>query len=272
MALVALLVGVLAVLRPSWLQSLAVGLFGPPQVELVETYEGVEGDIIFDHSAFDRLLPEIVDADGFVDYQGLMGRTAELDGYIATLATAPFDELGRDERLALLINAYNAFTLRLILDHYPLESIKDIPAEQRWDAVRWDLAGQIVSLNQIEHELVRPNFREPRVHFALVCAAIGCPPLRTEAYTGEQLEEQLEGQALYSHSHDRWMHYRPGADIVELTSLYSWYGGDFEQVADSIVDFAARYNEDLRRDLAAGHEPSVQFLDYDWSLNEQPGS
>ena len=126
--------------------------------------------------------------------------------------TAPIDELGRDERLALLINAYNAFTLRLILDHYPVASITDIPADQRWDAVRWRLAGETYSLNQIEHELVRPNFREPRIHFALVCAAVGCPPLRTEAYTGELLEEQLEGQTRYSHAHDRWLRYRTGAD------------------------------------------------------------
>jgi hypothetical protein len=246
-----------------------VKLFGPPQVELVEAFADVEGEAVFDHSAFDRLLAAHVDSAGFVDYQGLGKESATLDGYVETLATAPFDQMGRDERLALLINAYNAYTLRLILDHYPTASIRDIPGAQRWDAVRWTLAGETYSLNQIEHELVRPNFREPRIHFALVCAAVGCPPLRSEAYTGDRLEEQLEDQTRSAHLSDRWIRYRSGEGEVELTSLYEWYGGDFEQVADSILDYAARYRSDLADDLAAGQQIAVRFLDYDWSLNEQ---
>ena len=265
---VALVVGLWSV-RPGWLRGLMVGWFGPPQVELEETYAGVKAETVFDHSAFDRLLAASVDADGFVDYAGLTGRATELDAYIDSLAGAPFDELGRDDRLALLINAYNAFTLRLILDHYPVDSIKDIPGEERWDAVRWTLAGGTYSLNQIEHELVRANFREPRIHFALVCAAVGCPPLRSEAYTGKRLEVQLEAQTRFTHESERWLRYRAGADSIELTSLYEWYGGDFEQVAGSVLAYAARYDADLEYDLSQGHEPEVRFLDYDWSLNEQ---
>lgn len=273
-ALVVLLVvgAILWVKRPGWLRSLAVSWFGPPQVELSESYAGAQGEATFDHTDFDRLLEAHVDADGFVDYAGLAQGQEVLDAYIASLADAPFDDLARDERLALLINAYNAFTLRLILDHYPTDSIQSIPDEQRWDAVRWSLLGQTYSLNQIEHELVRPNFREPRIHFALVCAAIGCPPLRAEAYSGERLEEQLEEQTRGAHRSERWLRYHAGADTLELTSLYEWYGGDFEQVAGSIIEYAARYREDLSRDLAAGHSPTVRFLDYDWSLNEQPGA
>lgn len=250
-------------------RGLLVSWFGPPEVEMSETYADVEGAATFDHSAFDELLGAYVDADGFVDYAGLADRAGRLDAYIDSLATAPFDELGRDARLALLVNAYNAFTLRLILDHYPLDSIKDIPAGERWEAERWEIAGSVHSLNQIEHQLIRPNFREPRVHFALVCAAIGCPTLRTEAYTGERLEEQLEEQARYTHAQDRWMRYRPGAETVELTSLYAWYRDDFVQVAGSILAYAARYHEDLARDLERGHRPRIEFLDYDWGLNER---
>ena len=270
-ALLAGLVALLALLAiwSGGCRSLLESWFGPPEVELSEAFEGVEGDAVFDHSTFDALLRAHVDGAGYVDYAGLAERQDELDAYLASLASAPIDDLGRDERLALLINAYNAFTLRLILDHYPIASIRDIPADERWQAVRWSLAGTEYSLDQIEHELVRPNFREPRIHFALVCAAIGCPPLRAEAFTGERLESQLEEQTIYSHSHDRWMRYEPGADVVWLTSLYQWYGGDFEQVAGSILAFAARYDENLASDLAAGHEPEVRFLDYDWSLNER---
>ena len=251
------------------LRTWLVGWFGPPQVELSESFSEASGETTFDHSTFDGLLASFVDSDGFIDYAGLGQRSAELDDYIAALTEASIDELGRDERLALLINAYNAFTLRLILDHYPVDSIKDIPTAERWGAVRWQLADQTYSLNQIEHELIRPNFREPRIHFALVCAAVGCPPLRDQAYTGELLESQLEGQARYSHEHDRWLRYEAGAETIELTSLYEWYGSDFEQVAETVLDYAASYSETLAGDLASGHRPQVRFLEYDWSLNQQ---
>lgn len=270
-ALATLLVAVagLWMVRPGWLRGLMVRWFGPPPVELAETFAAVQGGSVFDHSRLDGLLAAHVDTDGFVDYPAISSDTTELDAYIAELAEAPFDDLGRDERLALLINAYNAFTLRLILDHYPIDSIKEIPGDQRWDDVRWSLAGGTYSLNQLEHELVRANFREPRIHFALVCAAVGCPPLRSEAYSGERLEEQLEAQARFTHESERWLRYRAGADTIELTSLYEWYGGDFEQVAGSVLAYVGRYDDDLSSDLAAGHEPEVRFLDYDWSLNRQ---
>jgi uncharacterized membrane protein YdjX (TVP38/TMEM64 family) len=247
------------------------GLFGPTEVTLAETYAaggGADGPT-FDHSQFDALLRDHVDADGWIDYRGLAEAPERLDQYIASLADAPFEELGRDEKLALLINAYNAFTLRLILDHRPVDSIRDIPAEERWDAQRWDLAGDTVSLNQIEHERIRPNFVEPRVHFALVCAAVGCPILRGEAYTADRLEEQLADQNRYVHSHDRWFRFEPEESVVHLTALYNWYGGDFEQVAGSVLEYAARHAPALREALDAGNEVTIRWLDYDWSLNSR---
>ncbi len=177
--------------------------------------------------------------------------------------------VGHKEKLALLVNAYNAFTMRLILDHYPVKSIKDIPAKKRWDDKRWQVGSQTWSLNQNEHEQIRPNFKEPRIHFALVCAAVGCPPLRSEAYAANRLAEQLEEQAEYVHSHDRWFQFASGKDVVQLTSLYNWYGADFEQVAGSILNFAARYSPPLKAALDSGHKISVRWLNYDWSLNSQ---
>ncbi len=246
------------------------GLFGPPTVTLAETYQDKPGGPRFDHSLFQRVVSTHVDADGWVDYARLKQNSDDLDRYIATLADAPFDKLGRDEKLTLLINAYNAFTLRLILDHYPIKSIKDIPSAKRWDAVRWRVGSYTWSLNQIEHEQVRPHFTEPRIHFALVCAAVGCPPLRNEAYASDRLDQQLEDQVRYAHSHDRWLRYSPDQPgTVSLTSLYNWYGSDFEQVAGSVIDFAARYSTQLRAELDAGRTPTVKWLDYDWSLNSK---
>ncbi len=249
------------------------GFFGPPVVTAVEVYQDQDQEGTFDHTVFDALLRPLVDPDGYVDYATLAKDTGQLDRYISSRAKVSFDELGRDDKLALLINAYNAFTLRLILDHLPLESINDIPDAERWNAVRWNLGGRTLSLNQIEHEEIRPKFMEPRIHFALVCAAIGCPKLRNEAYTGERLEQQLEDQTRYAHTHDRWFGFDPNAGVVRLTMLYNplWYGGDFTQLpdVDSVLDYAARYVPELRQALESGDAPKVEYLDYDWKLNRK---
>ncbi|MBI2921165.1 MAG: VTT domain-containing protein [Planctomycetes bacterium] len=242
-------------------------LFGPPSVKMEEAYARKPGGPRFDHGAFDALLKRHVKPGGFVDYAALKAESAALDGYLAAVAKAPFDDLDRDEKLALLINAYNAFTLRLILDRYPLKSIKDIADEARWDARRWIVGGRTLSLNQLEHEEIRPKFREPRVHFALVCAAVGCPPLRAEAYRGEAIEAQLEAQSAETHAGPRWFRFKAGEDRVELTRLYDWYAGDFEQAAGSVSRYAARWSPALKGALDSGKSPSVKWLPYDWSLN-----
>ncbi len=244
-------------------------LFGPPPVTLHEAYQGQSGGATFDHAPFDALLRAHVDNDGWVDYEGLRSQSASLDAYIASLEHALFADLSRNEKLALLLNAYNAFTLRLILDHYPVRSIKDIPAAKRWDDTRWRIGTMTLSLNQIEHEQIRPKFAEPRVHFALVCAAIGCPKLRNEAYQAERIENQLEDQMRYAHTHDRWFVYHPGDKDVYLTKLYDWYGSDFKQVAGSVLAFAARYSASLQSALDSGETPNIKWLDYDWTLNDR---
>jgi len=262
-AIVLMAIALLAHLNRDRLRSLA----GPPGVTLRETYADTGAGARFDHAAFDDLLRSHVEDGGLVDYDALGAESVRLGAYIDSLADADVDSLGRDERLALLINAYNAFTLQLVLDHHPVESIKDIPAAERWDAVRWTIGGSIYSLNQIEHELIRPHFVEPRVHFALVCAAIGCPPLRSEAYTGAHLEEQLTAQAIYVHSHPRWFQLDTDTGELALTALYDWYRGDFEQTAPSIVAYAARYSPELVRLINADKSLRVRFLPYSWKLN-----
>ena len=219
---------------------------GPPPVAAVEAYSGTPATATFDHSRLDALLRAHVDAEGLVDYAALGRESAALDAYLASLASAPFEELGRDEKLALLIDAYNAFTLRLILDHRPVASIKDIPSGKRWDDRRWTLAGETLSLNQIEHERIRPRFREPRIHFALVCAARSCPPLRAEAYVGQRLEAQLADQTRRVHSDERWVRFDPASGTLQLTKLYDWYGSDFLQAAPSVEEYAAAREPSVR--------------------------
>lgn len=249
--------------------TLLVKLFGPPSVSLSEAYEEKPDGPKFDHSTLSALLSRYVDEHGWVDYDGLQGDAEQLDRYIESVAQAPFDELGRNEKLALLINAYNAFTLKLILEHYPVASIQDIPSSERWDDVRWKVGENRWSLTQIENEQIRPKFREPRIHFALVCAAVGCPPLRNEAYLAERLDEQLQEQSLYVHSHKTWLQFDREREVVRLTKLYLWYGGDFEQVADSVLEYAARFAPELQQYLKSGDQPAprIEWLRYDWSLN-----
>ena len=242
---------------------------GPPPVSSVEAYASGPAGASFDHSRFDDLLRIHVDADGLVDYARLKGAQAELDAYVGSLATARFEDLGRDEKLAFLINAYNAFTLRLVLDHWPLASIMDIPAGQRWDASRWRLAGETLSLKQMEHERIRPRFREPRIHFALVCAARGCPPLRAEAYTGARLESQLTDQAHRVLSDDRWLRFDPSTGELRLTELYKWYESDFRQAAGSVPEHVALHAPPVRAALDARQRVEVLWIPYDWSLNEK---
>jgi hypothetical protein len=236
---------------------------------------------VFDHTVFDELLKKYVNDKGGVDYAMLLSERQTLQDYITRIGKAPFDKMGRDEKLALLINAYNAFTLDLILENWndgKLQSIKNmnglksgeyVPHSKRWVDQRWHVGGHTWSLNDIEHKQIRPKFTEPRIHWALVCAAVGCPPLRSEAYTPDRLEEQLAAQAKYVHSHDRWYRFDPEKNTVHLTELYNWYGGDFKQAAGSVPDYAAQFDPKLKQKLESGQTPRIKWLEYDWSLNSQ---
>lgn len=243
-------------------------LAGPPQVVMTEAYMDAAVTGKFNHAVFDQLLHKHVSEGGWVDYAGISKDRGDLEQYMEAVASADFESLGRDEKLAFLINAYNAATILLIVEHYPVDSIKDIPGSQRWEAKRWAIAGGVYSLNEIEHVLIRPNFAEPRIHFALVCAAIGCPPLRAEAYTGDALEEQLRAQTNYVHSNKRWLEIGNDGTSIQLTPLYLWYGGDFEQHSGDILTFAADYNSALQKIMEAGGSPKIYWIDYDWSLND----
>ncbi|MEM7247540.1 MAG: DUF547 domain-containing protein [Acidobacteriota bacterium] len=260
LALVALLLGGRTLLRV---------LFYPPAVQAAELHSPKPDGPRFDHSRLDRVLAARVGAGGLVDYAGLARNSGDLDAYVKSLAKADVGSLGRDEKLALYMNAYNAFTLQLIAENWPLRSIKDIPEAKRWDHVRWKLGGKTVSLNQLEHEIIRKEFVEPRIHFAVNCASLGCPPLRPEAYHAATLEQQLETQMREVHAQDRWFRYDTRNNTVHLSAVYDWFRGDFEKVADSPVDYAGRYSDRLGRALKLGRQPQVKFLDWDWAINSQ---
>jgi hypothetical protein len=219
-------------------------------------------------SGLDRTLARTV-RDGRVDYAGLRGDSGGLDGWLAAAAKVPeaaFQGWPRAERLAFLVNLYNAATLRLILDHYPLESIRKIGPV--WDPNKaWKLPvvavfGRTVSLNQIEHEMIRPVFKEPRVHFALVCAAKGCPPLRSEAYAADRLEAQLDDQAKVFLGQRAKNRTEAAIRTAYLSPIFKWYMEDFGGSKAAVLRF-------LKPWFPAGDGWAVEWTDYDWTLNEE---
>ncbi len=214
-------------------------------------------EIHVDHSAFDALLQQHVNATGEVNYAGFKRDRGKLEAYLTTLsAQVPAKDWSRNESLAYWINAYNAFTIKLIVDNYPLESIRDL--DEPWDRKWIKLAGSTYSLNNIEHDLIRPRFQEPRIHFALVCAAQSCPPLANRAYTAANLNSMLESRTRNFLRNERYNVTQE--ENVRVSPLFDWYGEDFG-------DIRTYLNKYLKRDIPQGVE--INFLSYDWSLNSQ---
>lgn len=201
-------------------------------------------------------------------------------GALSAVAEAEFQGWPKAQQMAFLINAYNAFTVELILEHYPVKSIKDIGSDlfsNRWKRKFFRLLGRESYLDQIEHEILRKpgNYDEPRVHFAVNCASIGCPMLREEAFVGERLEAQLEEQAVRFLS-DRSRNRVGAQGRLEVSKIFDWFKEDWEsgyQGIRSREQYFARYARLLSDDpaqqklVAEGRAP-IAFLDYDWSLND----
>ncbi len=227
------------------------------------------------HSAWTEILAGWV-ADGQVDYAGIeREQRAGLGAYLANLSgacAADYETWRREARIAFWINAYNAFTVRLILDHYPVSSIRKIgwlplaAFRQRFIPMP-GLRGGLVSLQEIENDILRAVFREPRIHFALVCAARSCPPLRREAYRERDLDAQLDEQTrtfLRDPSKNRVDRSRR---TLELSAIFKWYRADFEEAGGTVQTYVAPYLDGVV-DVAGF---ALTFLEYDWSLNDRRG-
>jgi hypothetical protein len=225
------------------------------------------------HASFSNLLGTHVE-NGRVDYAKLKANRRELDTYLAELARMErptFKALPESDRLAFLINLYNAATLHLIIDHYPVKSIKDIGSffKGPWKQKVVPLLGKTITLNDLEHEIIRKQYHEPRIHVALVCAARGCPPLRSEAYVGARLGEQLSDQMrlfLANRAKNRIVS-RTGK--IFLSKIFKWYGADFKKSGNTLLGSLAPYWPDpAANQYTTRREWSIVYTDYDWSLNE----
>jgi hypothetical protein len=239
-----------------------------------------------EHARFARVLGQSV-RSGRVNYAALKADRRELDAYIAELAAADAAALAafsRTQALAYWLNAYNALVLRTVIDAYPISGRTVVglafPPGSIWQisgafrAARHSAAGRRLSLDDIEHRIVRPQFADPRVHVALVCAAHSCPPLRGEPYRAAALSAQLDDQARrFLADRERGLSVQAGGRI-EVSSIFKWFGEDFASLARGdqdrgIREFAARYVADpaLAATLRAA-EARHSYLDYDWRLND----
>ncbi len=248
-----------------------------------------------DYGAYAAVLETYVDEAGWVDYARLKEHAGSLEKALEVFATTSPDAYASwDEpaQTAFWLNAYNAYTLKAIVEHYPIQSrllrsviypdnsIRQIPGV--WKSLEWEVLGDRKTLDAIEHEILRQDFDEPRIHAALVCAAISCPPLRTEPFTGAELDAQLADQMRH------WLR-QPGkfaidreAGRVYLSKIFQWFAADFESQYGDVAPFSDRgdkegavlhavslYLPEEQAEYLRTGEYRVRYLDYDWTLNDQ---
>lgn len=210
------------------------------------------------HSDFTAFLKKQVTNEGAVNYKQIKANDAELNAYLNQFVNiSPQESWTKNETLAYWINAYNAFTIKLIIDNYPVESIKDI--KNPWDQEFIPINGKLLSLNYIEHDILR-NMNEPRIHFAIVCASASCPQLLNEAYIPGKLDKQLTTatkQFLADSSKNRIQ-----KENLELSKIFKWFSKDFKENGN-LIDFLNLYSE-----VKIATNAKTKYMAYHWELND----
>jgi hypothetical protein len=251
---------------------------------------------MIDYRSYGEILKKYVDENGMIDYKSLKANRGALDAFVKSLAqvpTAEFRKWSNDEQIAFWINAYNALTLQVIIDHYPIQaggfisslrfpdnSIRQIGGV--WDKITWTVAGMTVALGDIEHKRLREQHDKPGIHMALVCASMSCPQLRREPYTGYKIDQQLDAQAKrFLRKPDRFRIARENR-LVLLSPIFKWYDQDYvsRHAPDSgfpgqgkkqraVLNYIAQYIDAKGAEYLRTQRYRIEYLDYDWSLYEQ---
>lgn len=252
---------------------LALSLAPQATAPLVEDFDHT-------HARWTAVLEERVVGDRF-DYAGLREDRGPLDAYITDLRVVSPAQLAswtREQRYAFWINAYNAHVIQLVMDNYPLDSIKDLGGlfspvwKKRYiqlERLHPEGKDRALSLNDVEHEILRPRFRDARVHAAINCASIGCPPLRNEAFVADRLDAQLDDQVRKWLADPARNQYDRGSRTLRVSEIFDWFEEDFERDAGSVAKWIARYAPEAEVEwLRAQGKLRIQYLDYSWKLNE----
>ncbi|MCB0647033.1 MAG: DUF547 domain-containing protein [Saprospiraceae bacterium] len=211
-----------------------------------------------DYSALDKLLTKYVSPSGSVDYAGLKGSKVELNNiYTSLTGVNPSSLATKDAQMAFWINLYNVATLKLIVDNFPLKSITDLDKGKPWDVKRISVAGKSYSLNDIENTKIR-TFKDPRIHFAVNCAAKSCPPLLNSAFSPDKLNAQLESQTKKFINNPKSGSLSSGKLVI--SKIFDWYKEDFGDV----IAFINKYSS-----TKVGSDAKISYQEYDWSLNSK---
>ena len=235
----------------------------------------------FDHTH--QILQQLLDQklvikgeQSFVKYSEIKNNPEILNSYIKELSTVSSEEFKQwdsSQRLAFLINAYNALTLKMIVKNYPIKSIRDIGnffTGNAWNQKFFHLLGRKSHLDDIEHTLIRKNFNEPRIHFALVCASNGCPNLQQKVFTAKDLESQLSNAAKDFLSNSLKNRFSSSEKKLYLSMIFKWYGDDFTKSHASYLSFIAPFlSSDLEtQKKIANNSYQIEWIPYSWDLND----
>lgn len=254
----------------------------------------------FDHSyaTYNSLLKRYV-INARVNYEGFINSRAEFETFLRALGSVDedvFESWTEEQRLAFWINAYNAFTIKAIIDHYPIKrsftlvgifyapSDSILQIKGVWTKLQFRALGNMVTLDEIEHQILRKKFNEPRIHMAINCASISCPDLRNEAYTPEKLEEQLaDASTNFVNNPDKGVYVNEQSGKVKLSKIFKWFGDDFinnygskklfnnySLKENAVLNFTSDYIESEEvKEYLMNNKLKIGYLGYDWHLNEQ---
>ena len=227
----------------------------------------------FDHSKFDQALKKYVDDKGLVDYNSI-AKDSGFSEYVQSLQTARVEELSRDGQLAFWINAYNAVTIDKVIKKKPKKSVRETFVPGVWTGTKFFtsrehiVAGKRLSQDDIEHEILRKQFKDPRIHFAIICASMGCPPLPRIAYTEENVQTRLEEETQKYLNSPRGTRIDRAENTLHMSKLFDWFATDFIQKSGSTLAFMQPYlHEEVR--IFLERDPMISYLEYNWALNAQ---
>ncbi len=214
-------------------------------------------EVVFSHDVLDQLLKKYVSASGKVNYSGFKADEAKLDAYLKSLDNnPPASGWSKAKKMAYWINAYNAATIKLILKNYPVSSIMKLHGGKAWDQKWIPLGGKTYTLNNIEHDVLRPTYKDARIHFAVNCAAKSCPPLLNRAWTESNLNRYLEKQTKSFINDSK--HNTISANAIEVSKIFEWYAVDF----GNLIDYLNKYS-----DTKINANAKISYKEYNWDLN-----
>lgn len=227
----------------------------------------------FDHSRFDQILSAYVNNKGLVDYNGI-AKNPMFKAYMESLETTDPGKMSTNEQLAFWLNAYNAVTIDKVIKWKPKKSVRETLIPGIWTSTKFfttrkhKVAGKPMSQDDIEHDILRKQFKDPRIHFAIICASSSCPPLPRYAYTEENVHAKLEEETRKYINSGRGTRIDYAENTLYLSKLFDWFAGDFELKAGTVLDFIKPFlKEDAMTFLK--RKPKIAYIHYDWSLNAQ---